>query len=282
LLEKFSLPAGSGINDALINADLEIVIKKVRETMDMAAQYLISKDNGNLQIPYGEYIILMEKAEEAKRICMVKDEVLASLEFFIDGNSTVVADAKTNNKGSAASVADAEETKQSAASAKVPTAPAAKPVAAEKSATAKARVKSSNVEVPPIKKEIAKRFNKLDGSGRLLNVFRQYYTCLNDACGSTVRVTMKDGFCSLWNYDEWEEFAFVDIFEGNLRFAVDPRFTDALSALRSCDVPRLLSSRRNLVCVQVGDLNTTMLNVLVKAFEEVGMSASKEGENHET
>ena len=85
---------------------------------------------------------------------------------------------------------------------------------------------------------------------------------------------MKDGFCSLWNYDEWEEFAFVDIYEGNLRFAVDPRYTNALSALSICQVPRLLSSRRNLVCAQVGDLNTTMLNVLVKAFEEVGITAS--------
>jgi hypothetical protein len=274
-----SLPTGSGINDALTNADIKNVTKKVRETMDKAAQYLISKDNGNLQIPYGEYIILMEKAEEAKRIRKVKDEVLAQLDAFLDGSSVAVADANTNDKkesiaSDAVQAADAEEMKEPAAPVKAETAPAAQPVAAEKTAVAKARVQSSDIEVPPIKKEIEKHFNKVDESGRLLNVFRQYYTCLNDACGSTVRVTMKDGFCSLWNYDEWEEFAFVDIFEGNLRFAVDPRYTDALSSLSICAVPRLLSSRRNLVCVQVGDLNTTMLNVLVKAFEEVGMTAS--------
>ena len=115
--------------------------------------------------------------------------------------------------------------------------------------------------------------NNVDESGRLLNVFRQYYTCLNDSCGSPVRVTMKDGICSLWNYDEWEEFAFVDIFEGNLRFAVDPRYTDELAALRLCEVPRLLSSRHNLVSVQMDDLNNTMLKVLTKAFSEVGMKA---------
>lgn len=130
------------------------------------------------------------------------------------------------------------------------------------------------VEVPPIKKDIAAHFNKHDDSGRLFSVFKQYYACLNDACGGTVRVTMKDGFCSLWNYDEWEEFSFVDIFEGQLRIALDPRYTKALQSLNLCEVPRLLSSRRNLVCVQVDGLNNTMLNVLVKAFEEVGLTAS--------
>ena len=91
-----------------------------------------------------------------------------------------------------------------------------------------------------------------------------------------MRVTLKDGICSLWNYDEWEEFAFVDIFEGNLRFAVDPRYTEALSALRICEVPQLLSRRRKVVCVQVDDLNTTLLAILVKAFDEVGLAASQE------
>ena len=247
--------------------------------MDRASQYLISKDNGSLQISYGEYIVLMEKAEKAKRIRKVKDEVLADLEAFLDGRSAGVAAEKKDKKNKTAAsdaveTVEAEERAEFAESIDAATIPAVKPVTAEMPAPAKVRVKSSNIEVPPIKKEIAEHFNKVDESGRLLNVFRQYYTCLNDACGSTVRVTMKDGFCSLWNYDEWEEFSFVDIFEGNLRFAVDPRYTDALSALSICEVPRLLSSRRNLVCVQVGDLNTTMLNVLVKAFEEVGIAAS--------
>jgi hypothetical protein len=129
------------------------------------------------------------------------------------------------------------------------------------------------VEVPPIKKEISQHFNNMDTSGRLFNVFNQYYTFLNKACGGTVRVTIKDGFCSLWNYDEWEEFAFIDIFEGHLRIAVSPRCTDDLKALSLCEVPRLLSNRRNLICLLVDDLNNRVLDVLAKAFAEVGMLA---------
>ena len=41
-----------------------------------------------------------------------------------------------------------------------------------------------------------------------------------------------------------------------------------------CDVPRLLSSRMDLVCVQVDGLNNTMLDVLTVAFKEVGTAAS--------
>jgi hypothetical protein len=132
-------------------------------------------------------------------------------------------------------------------------------------------VRADISELPPIKNEIAEHFNKLDESGRLFSVFKQYYTCLNEACGGTVRVTMKDGFCSLWNYDEWEEFAFVDIFEDLLRIAIDPRYTDALKSLSLCEAPRLISSRRNVICVQIDDLNNTVLDVLTKAFSEVGM-----------
>ena len=242
--------------------------------MDKASQYLISRDNGKLQITYEEYIVLMEKAEEAERIRRSIDEVLVDLEDFLGRSSIVVAGEQIIDKKERVAVeaVDAEEVKDPAETIKVEMTPEAPSGAAGKPAGAKARDTSANVEVPPIKKGIEEHFNKLDASGRLLNVFRQYYTCLNDTCGSTVRVTIKDGFCSLWNYDEWEEFAFVDIFEGNLRFAVDPRYTDALSALSICEVPRLLSSRRNLVCVQLGDLNSTMLNILVKAFEEVGLA----------
>jgi len=80
--------------------------------------------------------------------------------------------------------------------------------------------------------------------------------------------------CSLLNYDEWEEFAFVDIYENDLRFAVDPRYTNDLSALNFCEVSRLLASRRSLVSIQVGDLNKTMLGTLVKAFNEIGQPTS--------
>jgi hypothetical protein len=254
--------------------------------MDTSPQYLISKDNDSLQISYEEYIALMEKAEEAKRIFATRDEVLAALQAFLNGHSATAAEMKKHDAAVSSAPFEAEtpkdgENKKSAESVEASATPSVKPVATEAPAQIKARVNSSNVEVPPIKEEIAEHFNKLDESGRLLSVFRQYYTCLNDSCGSTVRVTMKDGFCSLWNYDEWEEFAFVDIFEGNLRFGVDPRYTDALSSLNICEVPLLLSRRRNLVCVQVDDLNNTMLDILVKAFEEVGQTASQGEAKHE-
>lgn len=247
--------------------------------MDKAVQYLISKDNGKLQIPYEEYIVLMEKEKEAKQIRKSMDEVLATLEDYLRGNSQKgageqIKDQEESSSSDVVEPVEAEDVNHTAETIQPAVTPEANPGAAEKPAAAKVRDNSANIEVPPIKKEIEEHFNKLDESGRLLNVFRQYYTCLNDTCGSTVRVTMKDGFCSLWNYDEWEEFAFVDIFEGNLRFAVDPRYIDALSSLDMCEVARLLSSRRNLVCVQLGDLNSTMLGILAKAFEEVGLTAS--------
>jgi hypothetical protein len=248
--------------------------------MDESSQYLISKDNNSLQITYEEYVVLMEKAAEAKRIRTIKEEVLAALEAFLDGHSDSESDPKKSETQASSQACPAEtlegENKESAEPAEVSVTPAAEPVAAEAPAEGNARAKSSDIEVPPIKEEIAEHFNTFDESGRLLNVFRQYYTCLNDSCGSTVRVTMKDGICSLWNYDEWEEFAFVDIFEGDLRFSVNPRYTDALSALSTCEVPYLLSRNRKLICVQVGDLNTTMLNILIKAFKEVGLAANQE------
>jgi len=144
---------------------------------------------------------------------------------------------------------------------------------AEQTPAVQARASFNADNLPPIKDDIAEHFNKMDDSGRIYNVFTQYYTCLNKGCGGTVRVTMKDGFCSFWNYDAWEEFAFVDVFENELRIAVDPRYTDALKALQLCEVPRLLSSRRNLICVKVDDLNQNILDVLVKAFDEVGTTA---------
>lgn len=246
--------------------------------MDKAAQYLISKDNGKLQLAYKDYLVLMEKAEEAERIRTVKNAVLADLEAALNGVSTTFEAVEVEEKQDRVSSlsdepVDAEIMEEPEEPIQAAPVQATQPAAADNPETATARMKTSNVEVPPIKKEIEDHFNRQDASGRLLNVFRQYYTCLNDTCDSPVRVTIKDGFCSLWNYDEWEEFAFVDIFEGQLRIAVDPRYTDALSALSICEVPRLLSSRRNLVCVQVGDLNNTMLKVLAQAFEEVGISA---------
>ena len=88
-----------------------------------------------------------------------------------------------------------------------------------------------------------------------------------------MRVTMKDGICSLWNYDEWEEFAFVDIFNQKLRLAVSPKYAEMLKPMKSCEVPRLLARRRKLVGVEVEDLNELILDVLAKAFSEAGSEA---------
>ncbi len=250
--------------------------------MDNVAQYLISRDNGNLQIPYEEYVELMKRAGEAQKIQQVKSDVLANLQRYLEGQSTKSApavDRKPQTQQAPADLVKESRPKQLPVEEKAekvsvefsPDAPEGRTSVKSQHASSTMRAKPP-AEIPPIKKGIEAHYNAHDSSGRLLNVFKQYYTCLNESCGGTVRVTMKDGVCSLWNYDEWEEFAFVDIFEGDLRFAVDPRYTDELSTLNICEVPRLLASRLNLVSIRVGDLNKTMLNVLTKAFGEIGLA----------
>ena len=231
--------------------------------------YLYAKGSGNLQIPYAEYEALMEEVREAQRLQKVKSAVLGDLQRFLDGGSMIDSGDVSNPP-----VRSKEEPEP---------APPKEPVPEKVSSESAAEhlepnlVQTSVVErasmsqLPPFKKEISEHFNKFDESGRLFNVFTQYYTCLNDVCGGTVRVTIKDGFCSLWNYDEWEEFAFVDIFEDRLRITIDPRYTDALKLLSLCEAPRLISSRRNVICVQVSDLNQVVLDVLSKAFSEAGL-----------
>ncbi len=248
---------------------------------------MVSKDTGTLQIPYGDYTAIMEKVEEGQQLNQIKESMIEYLQSYtLKGNADLEAVlAKVDAARTPASTPKAapapKATPAQPVSEPEPVVEQPKPVEVAKEAPvpapATAPTPSKNkdgVEIPPIKKDISVHFNKLDESGRLFSVFKQYYACLNDTCGGTVRVTMKDGFCSLWNYDEWEEFAFVDIFEGQLRLAVDPRYTDALQSLNLCEVPRLLSSRRSLVCVQLDDLNNIMLDVLVKAFQEVGQPAS--------
>jgi hypothetical protein len=239
--------------------------KKVR-TMNTTNKCIVAKESGRLQIPYQDYTKLMDKIKEGKRMRLVADSVFVSLQSFMGGKRTAAVKTTAVEAGSPAKAKVAAEV-ESAKESVEPLKPAAK---AEK---AVARNLAEGLEIPPIKKDVSAHFNNSDESGRLFSVFKQYYACLNDACGGTVRVTIKDGICSLWNYNEWEEFAFIDIFEGQLRMAVDPRYTKALQTLNLCEVPRLLSSRRNLVCVQVDGLNNTMLEVLVKAFEEVGLTA---------
>lgn len=266
--------------------------------MNEKKNQLFGNDAGNIQISHDEYTSLMEQLDEVKRLNRVKDVVLSDLRC-------ILGEASVANAGSAANDSTASQPQPKAQPQPQPKAQPQPQPEAQSKAVEKVeypepiRVKypepikgenknseppqkaapqqpdtgaRSNVtEIPPVKDKIAEHFNKLDESGRLFNVFKQYYTCLNESCGGTVRVTMKDGFCSLWNYDEWEEFAFVDIFEGLLRIAIDPRYTDALKSLSLCEVPRLISSRRNVICVQVDDLNNIVLDVLTKAFNEVGM-----------
>ena len=252
--------------------------------MKKEKSHLYAKDSEKLQIPYSEYQGLMDSVEEARRLNGIKTNVLANLKSFLNGGRVAtdkpVAVAPEKPKPSEQSASkesrkvsvefSAEKPEQGGAEeqkdAKDP-APAA-PAAPE--ASTQIRSAELPADVPPIKNDICEHFNKVDVSGRLFNVFKQYYTCMNEACGGTVRVTIKDGFCSLWNYDEWEEFAFIDIFDNHLRIAIDPRYTDKLKSLKLCEVPRLLSSRHNLICVQVDDLNNTVLDVLSKAFREAG------------
>jgi hypothetical protein len=254
--------------------------------MENRNNHLYSENSEVMQLSYDEYIALQEKMDEAARVGEVKESVLAQLQRMLIGDLSVdeslpyapeieeamepepepdtpqhveVSEAHTSHHKEATDAVDETAVDETAVEAAADV--------REPAATARPDV----LEVPPIKGEIADHFNRHDESGRLFSIFKQYYTCLNESCGGTVRVTMKDGFCSLWNYDEWEEFAYVDIHEGQLRIAVNPRYTDELKPLSLCEAPRLISSRHNVICVQVGDLNTTVLDVLTRAFSEVGM-----------
>jgi hypothetical protein len=247
--------------------------------------YLYAKDVEKIQITHGEYTSLMEEMENASKLNQVRESVLTDLLRILNGADSIPSEAQHNDpvisemeapieqlvepESDMPAESNVQETENPEPEiAEVPE-PSEMETSSEQQPTGNIRAEMG--DAPPIKQEIAEHFNKCDESGRLFNIFKQYYTCLNESCGGTVRVTMKDGFCSLWNYDEWEEFAWVDIYEDMLRIAIDPRYTDALKVLSLCEAPRLISTRRNVICVQVGDLNNTVLEVLAKAFSEVGM-----------
>lgn len=262
---------------------------------------LYSQDSEVMQITYDEYLELQEKMKEALKVEDVKASVLAQLQGMLIGEfdveesrpDTPAEEQLTEPEADIPPQQDVPETEipqqesipqedevmeetETAVESETdlspePEAETASEPEAETPSEPAVSARTDVSEVPPIKGEISDHFNRYDESGRLFSIFKQYYTCLNESCGGTVRVTMKDGFCSLWNYDEWEEFAYVDIHEGQLRIAVHPRYTDELKPLNLCEVPRLISSRHNVICVLVGDLNTTVLNVLTRAFAEVGM-----------
>ena len=233
--------------------------------MEDKMDHLYTQNSEVMQLPYDEYVALQEKIKEAVRVEEVKKSVLAQLQRMLNGDydaEEIIPDEPAEEQV----VESDPDTSQHGDDMESEPEPAPDPVQETAGAP-----RTEVSEAPPIKAEISDHFNRYDESGRLFNIFKQYYTCLNESCGGTVRVTMKDGFCSLWNYDEWEEFAFVDIHDGQLRIAVHPRYTDELKSLSLCQASRLISNRHNVVCVLVGDLNTTVLEILSRAFAEVGM-----------
>lgn len=264
------------MNDALTAGNYTRPMKIGIEDMTEEKTHLYTDDTATLQISYKEYVELVEKAKEGRRCVEIKKQVLADLTGLF-GESLPV-----RSKASPSPEPELEvEPIAPPASKKVSVEyPAAKPepkvekeekpqpVIAEQTKT-----KSSKGAVPPIKKDIAEHFNKVDASGRMFNIFKQYYICMNDSCDGPVRVTIKDGICSIWNYDEWAEFAFVDVFDGRIRIGIDSCYTAKLESLDLCEIPRLLASRHNLVCVQVDDLSQIVLDTLVTAFQEVGAVA---------
>jgi hypothetical protein len=234
--------------------------------MEDKVKYLYTQDSSVMQLSYTEYLSLQEKMKEATKIQELKEKILVRLQRMLNGNTAADPEALSEAECMPVRIESETETPNSDMSA------ADRPeatVAPVKKTAEGARADISNV--PPIKSEISDHFNRYDESGRLFNIFKQYYTCLNEACGGTVRVTMKDGICSLWNYDEWEEFAYVDIHEEMLRIAFNPRCTNSKKSLNLCESSRLVANRRNVISVQVGDLNQTVLEILTQAFSEVSM-----------
>lgn len=245
--------------------------------MTEKTNHLYTDNTKMLQIPYKEYVDLNEKAKEGRRCMEIKAKVLADL-------SSMLGDSRPNDlTGPSPMTPEVEQRPQPQQPSPIEEAIVEVPIskseskvkqeaAPEPAAPVQRNTKQTQGEVPPIKKDVAEHFNKVDASGRLFNIFKQYYTCMNDSCEGPVRVTIKDGICSIWNYDEWEEFAFVDVFDGRLRVGVQSRYLTWLETLDLCEVPRLLTSRYNLICVHVDDLNQTVLDTLIMAFSELGVT----------
>jgi len=269
--------------------------------------YLYEKKENLLQMPYQEYEELIKEAAEAAKIKTktrdVFDQLLHALNqiksaepFKVPEKGSAMEDPlekllaggaapkKVAEQSGEVKPAPKPETKPEPEAKPEPKPeskpePKPEPVKKEepapkpKAAAAPKKPLSSAKNVPSIKKDISDHFKKVDSTGKLFACFKQYYAQLNDACGGTVRVTIKDGICSIWNYDEWEEFAFVDFFEEGLRIAVNPHYADRLKSLESCEVSRLLARRHNLVCVKTKEMDPTILDVLITAFNEIGAIA---------
>jgi hypothetical protein len=234
--------------------------------------YIYTKDTKVLQISYAKYIELNRAYEAALEMQKRAKAVLDGLQQFL-------------KKGPDAASVDIEKALDLEAPVAAPNEPAKKKTKPEPEAPAataepepapepeKAKEKpkpKGNVKIAPIKKDIVQHFAKMDPDGELFNIFKDYYTFVNESCRGMMRVTMKDGICSLWNYDEWEEFAFIDIFDGKLRLAISPKYEEMLQPLESCEVPRLLARKRKLIGVLVEDFNELVVEVLQQAFNDAG------------
>ena len=176
--------------------------------MEKQKNYLFAHDSEQMQITYDEYVSLMSKAKEAERVQEITRGVATDLKALLAGGVAKGIAAAAAGQGTAVPVdapeAAAEEVMKASAAASVghseraqgaenqPESESAVEPVSEQRPVAKKR--GEVADVPPIKHEISEHYNRLDGSGRLFNIFKQYYTCLNEMCGGTVRVTMKDGF----------------------------------------------------------------------------------------
>ena len=241
--------------------------------MKSSNEYMYTKDSNYLQISYAQYLALQEQVDEVAQIEKVKATVLADLLKFDADHKDAGASIDMLEK--AVRATPPKPPKAAAPVEKEPE-PAEEIPADDPEPVAPVKKKKEIVsdvdmsKVPAIKKDIIQHFKKVDDSGVLFDVFQEYYTDLNMLCNGMLRVTMKDGIYSLWNYDEWEEFAFVDVFKGQLRVSINPAYADNVKSLTQGEVPRLLASKHKLICVMINDVNDVMMDVLTKAFKEAG------------
>ena len=246
--------------------------------------HLFERDSERLQITYDEYVKILEQTQKVRKIKLIGTDVMLELQHVASALTEnlnampprIEFDAPAQNEQSKPPPDEPAEPAQE--SAPEPTEePSRKPAEEPPPRTeepkrsppppahSKAKGKKKG-KVPPIKKNVAQHFNRMDPSGNLYPLFVRYYNRLNEMCPGTVTVTMKDGICSFWNYDEWEEFAFVDVVEGGLRIALDPRYAEALGSHPQYEAPRLLANRRKLVSIIVTGLDDIALSALTRAF----------------
>lgn len=272
--------------------------------MTKTDNYLYSDTANILQIPYMEYATLVEefkKSERSRAQCsqVVKNlaALLRSAKVTAEDVQAVIDKEKTALIGMPAGVAFKSPTIKTTASSSVeakasPTAEKKASPAAETKTDSPSEAKASSAQetkktetkpkstpkkagsttAPPLKADIVRFFKAVDASGSLFELFEQHYLQLNESCGGTVCVSLKDGICNIMNYDAWTDFAFIDVLDGRLRISVSERYKNEVSSFDACEVPRLLARNHKLVGILVDAVDQVVLDVLVMAFDEVGAS----------